>query len=80
MFRRNGLAVIGPSKDGAQLEGSKAFSKSFMLNNGVKTGYYIEFDQHEEAVDFLSECAWPVVIKADGLAAGKGVIICKNIT
>jgi len=78
MFRRNGLAVIGPSKDGAQLEGSKAFSKNFMLNNGVKTGYYIEFDQYEEAVDYLSECEWPVVIKADGLAAGKGVIICKD--
>ncbi|MDA3940106.1 MAG: phosphoribosylamine--glycine ligase [Spirochaetia bacterium] len=78
MFRRNGLAVIGPSKDGAQLEGSKAFSKNFMLNNGVKTGYYIEFDQYEEAVDYLSECDWPVVVKADGLAAGKGVIICKD--
>ncbi len=78
MFRKNGLAVIGPGKDGAQLEGSKAFSKNFMLNNGVKTGSYIEFDQYEEAVDFLSECAWPVVIKADGLAAGKGVIICKD--
>jgi len=78
MFRRNGLAVIGPSKDGAQLEGSKAFSKNFMLNNGVKTAYYMEFDQYEEAVDYLSECAWPAVIKADGLAAGKGVIICKD--
>jgi len=78
MFRRNGLAVIGPSKDGAQLEGSKAFSKNFMLNNGVKTGYFIEFDQYEEAVDFLSECEWPVVVKADGLAAGKGVLICKD--
>jgi phosphoribosylamine---glycine ligase len=78
MFRRNGLVVIGPSKDGAQLEGSKAFSKNFMLNNGVKTGYYIEFEQYKEAVDYLSECDWPVVIKADGLAAGKGVIICKD--
>jgi phosphoribosylamine--glycine ligase len=78
MFRRNGLAVIGPSKDGAQLEGSKAFSKNFMLNNGVKTGYYMEFNQYEEAVDYLSECAWPVVVKADGLAAGKGVLICKD--
>ncbi len=79
IFRRNGLAIIGPSKDGAQLEGSKAFSKNFMRNNGVKTGYYIEFDKYEEAVDFLPECDWPVVIKADGLAAGKGVIICKDI-
>lgn len=78
MFRRNGLAVIGPSRAASQLEGSKAFSKNFMLNNGVKTGYYIEFDQYEEAVDYLSECDWPVVIKADGLAAGKGVIICKD--
>ena len=78
MFRRNGLAVIGPSKDAAQLEGSKAFAKNFMLNNGVKTGYYMEFDQYEEAVDYLSECAWPVVVKADGLAAGKGVLICKD--
>ena len=79
IFRRNGLAIIGPSKDGAQLEGSKAFSKNFMRNNGVKTGHYIEFDKYEEAVDFLPECDWPVVIKADGLAAGKGVIICKDI-
>jgi len=78
MFRRNGLAVIGPSRAASQLEGSKAFSKNFMLNNGVKTGYYIEFDQHEEALDYLSECDWPVVIKADGLAAGKGVIICRD--
>ena len=78
MFRRNDLAVIGSGKDASQLEGSKAFAKNFMLNNGVKTGYYMEFDQYEEAVDFLSECAWPVVIKADGLAAGKGVIICKD--
>lgn len=79
LFRRNGRNIIGPSKAGSILEGSKAFSKNFMLDNGVKTGYYINFDNYEEAVDFLDECAWPVVIKADGLAAGKGVIICKDI-
>ena len=79
LFRRNGQNIIGPSKAGSILEGSKAFSKNFMLDNGVKTGYYINFDNYEEAVDFLDECAWPVVIKADGLAAGKGVIICKDI-
>jgi len=78
MFRRNGLAIIGPGRAAAQLEGSKSFAKSFMLKNGVKTGYYMEFNQYKEAVDYLSECAWPVVIKADGLAAGKGVIICKD--
>ena len=78
MLREHDLAVIGPGKDGAQLEGSKSFSKNFMLNNGVKTGHYMEFDKYKEAVDYLSECAWPVVIKADGLAAGKGVIICKD--
>ena len=78
LFRRNGLAVIGPGRAAAQLEGSKSFAKSFMLKNGVKTGYYMEFDQYKEAVDSLPECAWPVVIKADGLAAGKGVIICKD--
>ncbi len=79
LFRRNGQNVIGPSKAGSILEGSKVFSKNFMLDNGVKTGYYINFDDYEEAVDFLDECAWPVVIKADGLAAGKGVIICKDV-
>ena len=79
LFREHGLAVIGPSKDAAQLEGSKAFAKNFMLNNGVKTGYYMDFTQYEEALDYLSECSFPVVIKADGLAAGKGVIICMNI-
>ena len=79
MFRRNGLAVIGPGRIAAQLEGSKSFAKSFMLKNGVKTGFYMEFDQYKKAMDYLQECTWPVVIKADGLAAGKGVIICKDL-
>ncbi len=79
LFRRNGQNIIGPSKAGSILEGSKTFSKNFMLDNGVKTGYYINFENYEEAVDFLDECAWPVVIKADGLAAGKGVFICKDV-
>ena len=68
MFRRNGQAIIGPSKDGSRLEGSKAFSKDFMLKNGVKTGSYFYYDDYDDAIDILSECSWPVVIKADGLA------------
>lgn len=79
LFRRNGQTIIGPGKAASMLEGSKAFSKNFMLNNGVKTGNYTNLYDYEEAVNFLSKCAWPVVIKADGLAAGKGVIICKDV-
>lgn len=72
------IYFIGPSREGAQLEGSKAFAKTFMERHGIPTARYREFDlsNFEEGVKYLNEHPLPVVLKADGLAAGKGVIIC----
>ena len=74
------LQVIGPSKEAALLEGSKAFAKAFMQRNGVPTAAYKEFDagNYAEGVDYIRNHPLPIVLKADGLAAGKGVIICNN--
>jgi phosphoribosylamine--glycine ligase len=74
------IAVIGPSAEGAQLEGSKAFSKKFMQRHGVPTAVYREFDtgNFAEGITYLQQHPLPVVLKADGLAAGKGVIICQS--
>ncbi|MBX3239729.1 MAG: phosphoribosylamine--glycine ligase [Chitinophagaceae bacterium] len=74
------IAVIGPSKQGAQLEGSKAFAKEFMMRHNIPTAVYREFNSgnYEEGVAYIQQHATPIVIKADGLAAGKGVIICQN--
>ncbi|MES2619527.1 MAG: phosphoribosylamine--glycine ligase [Bacteroidota bacterium] len=72
------IPVIGPSKAGAQLEGSKAFAKQFMIRHGIPTAAYGEFtiDNLEDGFDFIDEQIPPIVLKADGLAAGKGVLIC----
>ncbi|HEU0063847.1 MAG TPA: phosphoribosylamine--glycine ligase, partial [Flavisolibacter sp.] len=74
------LLIIGPSKEAAQLEGSKAFAKSFMKRHQIPTAGYKEFnaDNFEEGIDYLKNHPLPIVLKADGLAAGKGVIICQN--
>ncbi len=74
------IMVIGPSKAAAQLEGSKAFAKTFMKRHGIPTAAYREFtaDNYFEGIDFIKEHTLPVVLKADGLAAGKGVLICQN--
>lgn len=74
------IAVIGPSENASQLEGSKAFAKEFMTRHNVPTAAYKEFtlDNYEEGVDYLRQHSLPVVLKADGLAAGKGVLICQN--
>lgn len=77
-FKEAGLKIFGPDKNGARLEGSKAFSKDFMKKYGVKTAEYEVFTDEEKALAYLHECSYPVVIKADGLAAGKGVIICND--
>jgi phosphoribosylamine--glycine ligase len=71
------IIVCGPSKAGAQLEGSKAFSKKFMVRHGIPTAAYREFDadSYDEGMAYLAGHSLPVVVKADGLAAGKGVII-----
>lgn len=74
------VAVIGPSQYGAQLEGSKAFAKKFMIRHGIPTAAYREFDEtnYEEGIPYLQQHALPIVLKADGLAAGKGVLICQS--
>ena len=77
-FRDEGLRIFGPSKEFAELEGSKVFSKNFMFRNGIPTANYREFNNPEDAMNHLTQIKYPSVIKADGLAAGKGVIICNE--
>lgn len=77
-FKEKGLKIFGPSEKAARLEGSKSFSKDFMKKYGVKTAEYEVFYNHQEALEYLNKCSYPTVVKADGLAAGKGVAICEN--
>jgi phosphoribosylamine--glycine ligase len=78
-FKRRGLAILGPAKNAAQLEGSKIFAKEFMTRNGVPTaGVYGTFALAREAGAKLDSVAWPVVVKADGLCAGKGVLVTSS--
>ena len=77
-FERNGLKIFGPSKRAAQLEGSKAYAKQFMQKYGIPTANYGVFTDVGEARSFIKSHGLPIVIKADGLCAGKGVVICKN--
>ncbi|HVW59464.1 MAG TPA: phosphoribosylamine--glycine ligase [Puia sp.] len=74
------IPVIGPSAKGALLEGSKAFSKKFMERHNIPTAGYREFDtgNSAEGIAYLQQHSLPIVLKADGLAAGKGVVICQN--
>lgn len=78
IFKKSGLKVFGPSKEAAQLEGSKIFSKKIMQKYNIPTASFGSFDNIEEAKDFINKTPAPLVVKADGLAAGKGVIICKT--
>ena len=75
------LKIIGPSADGARLEGSKDFSKAFMLRHGIPTARYfsVTADNVDEGIAFLSRLKAPYVLKADGLAAGKGVLIIDSL-
>lgn len=77
-FKSKGLKIFGPSKSAARLEGSKSFSKDFMKKYGVKTAEYEVFYDSDKALGYLEGCNYPIVVKADGLAAGKGVAICEN--
>jgi len=74
------IAIIGPSKAAAQLEGSKAFAKTFMQRHNIPTAAYGEFTvkNYASGVEYIKSHSLPVVLKADGLAAGKGVLICQN--
>ncbi len=78
-FRDANLAIFGPTREAAQLEGSKAFAKDFMERHGIPTAKYRVFDTEAPAIDFVHEHGAPVVVKADGLAAGKGVIVARTI-
>ena len=77
-FKEKGLKIFGPSEKAAQLEGSKSFSKDFMKKYGVKTAEYEVFYDSDKALEYLEVCNYPIVVKADGLAAGKGVSICES--
>jgi len=77
-FEEKGLKIFGPSQKAAQLEGSKVFSKEFMKKYDIPTANFQSFDDIEKAKISLESKVFPVVVKADGLAAGKGVIICQN--
>jgi len=77
-FRDQGLAIFGPTKLAAQLEGSKAFCKDFLYRNNIPTAFYKTFTEAGEAKLYVKEKGTPIVIKADGLAAGKGVIIANT--
>jgi len=79
-FERNGLRIFGPSRSAAMLEGSKAFAKQFMASHGIPTARFRSFssDRMSQAEAYARELPLPVVVKADGLAAGKGVLICET--
>ncbi|MBO0780183.1 MAG: phosphoribosylamine--glycine ligase [Ktedonobacteraceae bacterium] len=79
VFRRRGLHIFGPDAAGAALEGSKAFAKEMMTAAGIPTAQHRTFTVHKEAVAYLEEHGAPVVIKADGSAAGKGAIVALDI-
>ncbi len=78
VFEAEGLRVFGPRKNAAILEGSKAFSKDLMKKYGIPTAAYETFDDPEAALKYLEGAKYPIVLKADGLALGKGVLICQN--
>ena len=78
-FEEEGLACFGPSADAARLEGSKAFTKDFLARHGIPTGAYRNFSDLAEALDYIRRHGAPVVIKADGLAAGKGVTVAHTL-
>ncbi|SCI33154.1 MULTISPECIES: phosphoribosylamine--glycine ligase [unclassified Romboutsia] len=77
-FEKENLRIFGPNKSCARLEGSKAFSKDFMIRHNIPTAKYKEYTNLDEAISEVDNFGYPVVIKADGLAAGKGVVIPTN--
>ena len=78
VFEERGLRVFGPRKNAAILEGSKAFSKELMKKYNIPTAAYEVFDKPEDAIKYLETADYPIVLKADGLALGKGVLICNT--
>ena len=78
MFRAQGLKIVGPTRAAAQLEGSKVFAKRFFERAGIPTARSVQVDSTDRAIEHIKEFSSPVVLKADGLAAGKGVIIANS--
>ena len=78
-LQSKGINTFGPSQAAAQLEGSKTFSKDFFVKYGIPTAGYASFNDYDSSKNHLDTISYPTVVKADGLAAGKGVIICNNI-
>lgn len=77
-FEEENLRIFGPHKAAALIEGSKVFAKDFMMKYNIPTAAYKVFQQYDEAIEYLDEVSYPVVVKADGLALGKGVLICNT--
>ena len=75
---KRGIKVFGPNKSCARLEGSKAFTKAFLKKYNIPTAGYMEFSNKDEVIDSIGVFGFPMVIKADGLAAGKGVVIAED--
>jgi phosphoribosylamine--glycine ligase len=79
LFQVHGLRIFGPRQAAAQLEGSKAFAKDFLARHGIPTAHYAVFDSEAEALAHVDHVGAPIVIKADGLAAGKGVVVAMTL-
>ena len=79
LFQAHGLRIFGPRRAAAQLEGSKAFAKDFLARHGIPTAHYAVFDSEAEALAHVDHVGAPIVIKADGLAAGKGVVVAMTL-
>ena len=78
-FRAEGLRCFGPGAAAARLEGSKAFTKAFLQRHGIPTAAYGDFTELGAALEYIERCGAPVVVKADGLAAGKGVVVAETV-
>ncbi|RLW69454.1 MAG: phosphoribosylamine--glycine ligase, partial [spirochete symbiont of Stewartia floridana] len=78
LFKKNSLPVFGPTQEAARLEASKQFAKDFMRREAIPTADYCYFHRIEDALKYLQSAKGPLVVKASGLAAGKGVILCEN--
>ena len=78
-FQAAGLKIFGPTRAAAQLESSKDFAKAFMRRHGIPTGRYASFEHAAEARAYVDKCGAPIVVKADGLAAGKGVVVAASV-
>lgn len=78
-FHRHGLRIFGPSREAAQIEGSKGFTKDLLRRHEIPTGFFGTFSDPDEALRYVNEVGAPIVIKTDGLAGGKGVLICQTV-